>query len=134
MRVILPHPDVCFILFVGAPTFKICSRIGHLIMPSFHDSTPELWVTARCKLTNKIEVNHYNRSSHYFCYFWGWEHGNSANYTTPLYFFNGPSPCAHNVIIPCFLDATNHSIFIPSDEYGQIFNTSPSTVAPKNVE
>ena len=29
---------------------------------------------------------------------------------------------------------TQYSISIPSDEYGQIFNTSPSTVAPKNVE
>ena len=29
---------------------------------------------------------------------------------------------------------TQLSISIPSDEYGQIFKTSPSTVAPKNVE
>ena len=39
------------------------------------------------------------------------------------------SKAQHIAIIPCFLVATTNS-----DEYGQISNTSLSTVAPKNVE
>ena len=46
------------------------------------------------------------------------------------------SEAQHIVIIPHFLVATTtqYSISIPSGEYGQIFITPASTVAPKNVE